>query len=143
MRLNCSNISGLSQWSSFDSSQKDLAKEDNLVEFLSGKNDYEQTAAVPADRLYRSREKILGDIIDSDPTFVGKAKNDFLDDGYADFKLATASRAETVYVGANDGMLHAFNAQTGDERWAFVPSAVMPNMWKLADNNYRNLHLTL
>jgi type IV pilus assembly protein PilY1 len=134
------NISGLSQWSGFDSTQKGLAKEDNLVKYLSGKNDYEQTASTAADRLYRTREKILGDIIDSDPTFVGKAKYDFLDDNYTAFKLSTASRAETVYVGANDGMLHAFNAQTGEERWAFVPSAVMKNMWKLADNNYRNLH---
>jgi hypothetical protein len=30
--------------------------------------------------------------------------------------------ADTVYVGANDGMLHAFDAATGAERWAYVPS---------------------
>jgi type IV pilus assembly protein PilY1 len=49
-----------------------------------------------------------------------------------------------VYVAANDGMLHAFNATTtatgGEEAWAFVPRSVLPRLYKLADNNYANLH---
>jgi type IV pilus assembly protein PilY1 len=44
-------------------------------------------------------------------------------------------------MGANDGMMHAFAADTGIERWAYVPSMVIPNMWKLADKNYATLHL--
>ncbi len=43
-------------------------------------------------------------------------------------------------MGANDGMLHAFDADTGVERWAYVPSMVIPNMWKLADKNYATMH---
>ena len=33
-----------------------------------------------------------------------------------------------LYVGANDGMLHAFDAKTGDELFAYVPSAVIGNL---------------
>ena len=46
-----------------------------------------------------------------------------------------------LYGAANDGMLHAFDASTGNERWAFVPSFVMSNMWKLADTDYATAHL--
>jgi type IV pilus assembly protein PilY1 len=45
-----------------------------------------------------------------------------------------------VYVAANDGMLHAFNASTGAEAWAYVPELVLPNLYKLADKNYGNQH---
>ena len=45
-----------------------------------------------------------------------------------------------LYGAANDGMLHAFDATSGSEMWAFVPSFVMPNMFQLADNNYRDNH---
>lgn len=134
------NVSGLSQWATFNATQKAQAVGANLVNFLRGKNDFEESAPVTDDRLYRTRDRKLGDIIDSDPVFVGKSKYEFLDAGYSAFVTSTASRDRTVFVGANDGMLHAFNADTGEERWAYVPTAVMPNMWKLADTNYRNIH---
>ncbi|MDP2323020.1 MAG: PilC/PilY family type IV pilus protein, partial [Gammaproteobacteria bacterium] len=53
---------------------------------------------------------------------------------------AQAARAGVVYVASNDGMLHAFNSQTGEELWAFVPPDVMPNLYKLADDSYANNH---
>ena len=49
-------------------------------------------------------------------------------------------------MGANDGMLHAFSALAegsvpgGTERWAYVPSMVIPNMWRLADESYATMH---
>ena len=45
-----------------------------------------------------------------------------------------------VYVGANDGMLHAFNAATGAEAWAYIPTIVMPYLYKLADAGYATNH---
>ena len=53
---------------------------------------------------YRKRSGVLGDIIHSRPIFVDHATD------------------PRVYVGANDGMLHAFDADTGDEVFAYVPS---------------------
>lgn len=89
-----------------------------------------------AERL-RERSSVLGDIINSDPVFVG-AQNY----GYTvpNDPLVTTEPADTyqayldakslpdtpklLMVGANDGMLHAFNAQTGAEMFAYVPSSI-------------------
>jgi type IV pilus assembly protein PilY1 len=45
-----------------------------------------------------------------------------------------------VYVAGNDGMLHAFDADNGQERWAFIPSFVLPHLYKLASQGYARLH---
>ncbi len=45
-----------------------------------------------------------------------------------------------MYIAANDGMLHAFNGDTGDERWAFIPNILIPNLYRLADKDYGNRH---
>jgi len=45
-------------------------------------------------------------------------------------------RKTRVYVGGNDGMLHGFNAETGVEEFAFVPTAVFPKLHKLTGKNY-------
>ena len=59
----------------------------------------------------RARTTVLGDIIHSRPYY------------WADKVNSGAN--PTVFVGANDGMLHAFNATTGAERWAYVPSMLI------------------
>lgn len=38
-----------------------------------------------------------------------------------------------IYVGANDGMLHAFKAADGLEQFAFIPSAVFGKLSSLTD----------
>jgi type IV pilus assembly protein PilY1 len=43
-------------------------------------------------------------------------------------------------VGANDGMLHALNANTGDEMFAYIPNGVFNNLIKLVNPFYNNLH---
>ncbi len=43
-------------------------------------------------------------------------------------------------MGTNDGMMHAFAADTGVERWAYIPSMVIPDLWRLADNLYADRH---
>jgi len=45
-----------------------------------------------------------------------------------------------VYIGGNDGMLHAFDATTGAELWAFVPRTVMPRLFRLAEAAYASQH---
>ena len=50
------------------------------------------------------------------------------------------SRTPALYVGANDGMLHALNGTSGAEMWAYVPTMVMPKMHVLADENYAIKH---
>ena len=144
------HINTLSQWSSLTTTQQAAAVGTNLINFLRGQTGYEDRAinlvGAVDNRLYRYREATLGDVLESQPIFIGAPVFSYTDAGYDAFKTAQASRPGTVYVGANDGMLHAISALAegavpgGTERWAYVPSMVIPNMWKLADKNYATMH---
>jgi outer membrane protein assembly factor BamB len=87
---------------------------------------------------YRRRYTVLGDIIHSNPVYVGPPDDSFTVDGYAAWASGTGrvDRDARVYVGANDGMLHAFDADTGDEAWAYVPSMLVDNLDMLAGRPY-------
>jgi len=65
----------------------------------------------------------LGDINHSTPVVVGPPDEDarYMGSGYSDFKNALQSRRKVIYVGANDGMLHCFDAATGEELWGYIP----------------------
>lgn len=82
----------------------------------------------------------LGDIVNSAPAFVGAPVAGYSDSlesaRYSSFVSAYRSRTPVVYVGANDGMLHGFDANTGQELLAYVPSAVYNNLSKLPATNY-------
>lgn len=110
----------------------------NLVSYLRGNRAYEGTNS--ANPLYRTRAHLLGDIVNSSPVFVGPPLFAYTDTGYASFKTSRASRTPVIYVGANDGMLHAFDAANGNELWAFIPTAVLPKLYKLADKDYASRH---
>lgn len=105
----------------------------NLVHFLRGDRTNETT-------LYRARNAVLGDIVNSQANYVKASLRTYADPGFATYKASTVSRTGVVYVGANDGMLHAFDATTGQELWAYVPSFVLPQMYKLADTDYAIKH---
>lgn len=112
---------------------------DNLVNFLRGDTTYEAETNL-SNPLYRERVAVLGDIINASPVYVKKSPLQYTDSGHSSYVGTTATRKAMLYGAANDGMLHAFDASTGSELWAFVPSFVMPNLWKLADTEYRNRH---
>ncbi|MBV1774634.1 PQQ-binding-like beta-propeller repeat protein [Burkholderiaceae bacterium DAT-1] len=96
-----------------------------------------ETATTP---VLRTRETPMGDIVSSQPVFVGAPIATYEDAGYSTFVTNQASRAGRVYVGANDGMLHAFDATNGNEAWAYIPNASWANMGNLADTNYYASH---
>ncbi|MED5622212.1 pilus assembly protein [Ideonella sp. BN130291] len=127
----CTKSPALSQCSGMSTPDKDVANSGlNLVNYLKG-------GTFP---VYRSRKTALGDIGNSAPVFVGKPAFKYTEYNYAGFTSTNASRKRMVYVGANDGMLHAFNADTGEEEWAYVPSMVMPKLYRLADVDYGLSH---
>ena len=76
---------------------------------------------------------MLGDIYHSQIVEIGppNANFDFTDpneesfwraqNNYQSFVRQNEGRANVIYAGANDGMLHAFNAETGQEEWGFIP----------------------
>ena len=94
------------------------------MNYLRGNYDYEEKRSDATQKIYRKRDSQMGDIMGSQPVFVAKSPYTFADKDYAAFKSGNDSRAGAVYVGSNDGMLHAFNAATGDENWAYVPPMV-------------------
>jgi type IV pilus assembly protein PilY1 len=107
------------------------------VDFIRGDNSKETSN-------FRKRVSLIGDIVNSGPVVVSTAKyipaiaealggkaGDYLA-----FKSAKANRRGQVYVGANDGMLHAFDTETGVEKFAFIPTAVISNLSALTAPTY-------
>ena len=85
---------------------------------------------------YRTRGHVLGDIVSAEPVFVAGANATYADTGYNAFAASVAARQKAIYQGANDGMLHVFNASTGDEMWAYVPYVAYPRLNALTDPLY-------
>lgn len=104
----------------------------NFVNYLRGDRTNERISDADASKPYRHRNVLLGDIVNSKLTAVGApnfAFSDSVNPGYAKFKSDYSNRQPMVYMGANDGMMHAFNgsldgADAGKEQFAYVPSAV-------------------
>lgn len=109
----------------------------NLVNFLRGDRSNEDGGG---GKYYFKRTHVLGDIVGSQSAYVKKSNFNYTDTGYAAFKKANETRQGMLYVGANDGMLHAFNADTGAESWAYIPSVLLPKLYKLAEKNYSRNH---
>lgn len=95
----------------------------------------DQTREQPAGTL-RKRTYLLGDIVNSNPAFAG-GDTDYgytsLPGGddrnsYATFVDYNKTRRPMLYVGANDALLHAFDASTGEEKFGYIPNAVFPNL---------------
>lgn len=68
----------------------------------------------------RNPATVLGDIAHSSPFFV--------------------KDSNTVFIGANDGMLHAFDATTGVERFAYIPSIVLDRLKNIAKPAFNQSH---
>ena len=97
----------------------------NVLNYLRGDRTNETTATLV--KTYRMRDHILGDIVDSAPAYLGPpsaAYSDSYNPGYSTFVSQYASRTPLLIAGANDGMLHLFNANTGGEVFGLVPYAL-------------------
>lgn len=89
---------------------------------------------------YRNRSQLLGDITDSNPIYVGAPTGPYSDASYATFVTTQAGRPPVIYVGANDGMLHAIDSATGNERFAFIPDGVFGNLAQLSSPLFNTSH---
>ncbi|WP_432822788.1 pilus assembly protein [Trichloromonas sp.] len=112
----------------------------NRVAYLRG----DQTNENQNNGLFRDRARLLGDIVNSDPLYVGNPNylydRSALPEGvsYKNFRAGNRyqSRPPVVYVGANDGMLHAFSATTGVELFAYAPDTTIPLLNRLPERSY-------
>ncbi|MHA6908669.1 pilus assembly protein [Ralstonia pseudosolanacearum] len=133
------------EWSNLSSTQQssltsgDTTVNGNRLAYLRGDRTKEASSSGP----YRTRTGVLGDIINSSPTWVGAPSSSYngpwVDSlngsastveptgSYATFKSTYATRQNVVYVGANDGMVHGFRAGAYDSSGNFVSNTTTPN----------------
>ncbi len=140
----------------------------NIVNFVRGEENISGTSfrsrtldsdGDGTDEIYR-----LGDIIHSSPAVLGVPSDDYDglygDTSYRTFRAQYLNRRQVVFVGANDGMLHAFNGgfydptnkayktalsteaahPLGAELWAYVPKNLLPHLQWLTNINYPHVY---
>ncbi len=114
----------------------------------------------------------LGDVVHSTPTVVGRPSENYdllyHDLTYSEFFRTYRKRRTVVYVGGNDGMLHAFNGgfydpenkafltqplnsdgttdtsytayDLGAELWAYIPYNLLPHLYWLTESSYPHIY---
>ncbi|MEW5984471.1 MAG: PilC/PilY family type IV pilus protein [Acidobacteriota bacterium] len=88
----------------------------------------------PASLIEFVRSRPLGAIVGSTPAFLDPPSLDPPPDAdYPGFAAELDRRRSLIFIGANDGMLHAIDARTGVEAWAFVPFNLLPKLKALLD----------
>lgn len=107
---------------------------DNLaqarIDYLRGERSGE------ASGLFRARRGIMGDILNSGTVYKAGANPNLQGPDYTTFFNNQKNRTPVIYVGANDGMLHAFKADNGKELFAYIPGAVLEKLPQLTSKNY-------
>ncbi|MBU1419949.1 MAG: hypothetical protein KKI15_15810 [Proteobacteria bacterium] len=111
-----------------DSQQITLLRDTNAVDYIRGN---EITG-------FRSRYKMLGDIIHSAPLLVPaeNAGGDNIDNNSDGTIDETGETGGVIFAGGNDGMLHAFNANTGSEMMAYLPNHIYYRLHDLTKNDF-------
>lgn len=110
----------------------------DAVNYLRGDQSNEQSKGGD----FRNRASLLGDIVNSDPLFVSEESFGYDklagDEGtsYVTYLEGKNGKTPMIYVGANDGMLHAFKASDGNELFAYIPSLTAANLPKLTEPSY-------
>jgi type IV pilus assembly protein PilY1 len=124
------------------------------VDYLRGKRDNETSpTSETLARQFRIRKSLLGPVINSQVMYEAGPSSGLQDifpvgsaeqaaaapctgtggltatgcNSYEKFVKDNINRTPLIYVGANDGMLHAFDADTGSEVWAYVPNMLYGN----------------
>lgn len=91
---------------------------------------------------FRTRTQLLGDIVNSGIVYSGSPTLNITPStaAYKSFSANNSGRTAAIFVGANDGMLHAFNATTGDELFGYIPSWMGPKLAALTASTYTSNH---
>ena len=141
-----SNLVGLKAalWEGDPSANPTDTEATNLIKFVRGIDAYDENANTNTTEkrwklgdIYNSRLVVVGAPRSKTSNKAEKSKTEAYyrdQNGYSAFKLGSscggscASRKEVVYVGANDGMLHAFDSSNGEELWAFIPPMMLQSL---------------
>lgn len=155
------------EWANLSTTQKsalgsNTALAQSALNWLKGTRTEERTSAGAG--ALRARDSLLGDIVNSSPTWVGAPSSPYtgtwsdlryssttMPEGstsYAAFASTQKARTHAVYVGANDGYLHAFRAgkskadgtldtttNDGEELFAYMPDQVLRTVANTSNDN--------
>jgi type IV pilus assembly protein PilY1 len=144
------------EWANLTAAQQtaltagDASSNANRLNYLRGDRSNEINSSGTG--LFRARDSVLGDIVDSSPNWVGPPSNPYSlvwkdrwypaavppengANNYTAFTTAQQTRTNVVYTGSNDGLLHGFRAGSFDASNNFVSTnndgqellAYMPN----------------
>ena len=111
------------RWGSLSATQQTALGNENVLSYIRGDVANES----PLGSNYRPRDTVLGDIIHSTPLHW---EHDHITAGDVSLR--------TVFVGSNDGMLHAIDAVNGTERFAYIPSMLIPKLSNLTSLTYQH-----
>ena len=128
-------------WKNLQQSQRKSLRAGNgnkkakaLVDWVSGSK---------KDARLRKRDSLLGDIVHSNLNFRSRYTNfgykqlpGTEGSSYAAYLVSKRNTKDTLFVGSNDGMLHAFNAENGKELFGYIPDAVIPKLTTISNPKY-------
>src|SRR5690554_1585698 len=141
------------KWDSLTLTQKGLLMDGDGESVGQSRVDWLRGAKVAG---LREREKsgenefLLGDIVNSSPAYLGgtdmrydrlpgnagSTYRAYLNNTKRKDALSGSESFARVFVGANDGMLHAFDAATLEEKFAYVPAGVYPKLANITKTTY-------
>ncbi|MBV1930327.1 MAG: hypothetical protein KUG71_01320 [Porticoccaceae bacterium] len=138
------------QWTDISTAQQALLGSEDVLKYLRGVQTQEKSQGGS----FRNRSSLLGDLVNSAPSFVGNTNFHYPDNWngpstepedafpYSSFVAAQetansgAGRTPLVYIGANDGMLHAFDGDSGLELFAYIPNELYDGLSDLSSTSY-------
>ncbi|MDI3380176.1 PilC/PilY family type IV pilus protein [Xenophilus aerolatus] len=116
------------------STTADATAQDRMA-YVRGDRRREQSAATPGP--FRNRGSRQGDIVNSRLWYLdGQPASGYTHNDYAAFRSSRSARPPMLYVGGNDGMLHAFDAASGVERLAYIPEGLHAALPELTQPAY-------
>ncbi len=131
------------KWKSLNKQQKAALRGNDSNKIAKKRLSWLQGSDADEGSLFRQRATILGDIIHSSLTYQGNYANygyKYLKGSehttYADYLKAKTNTRSVIYVGANDGMLHAIDAELGEEWFAYAPNEIYSKLATISDPKY-------
>ncbi|WP_211465877.1 pilus assembly protein [Collimonas silvisoli] len=128
------------EWRQMSDMQKSALSSEDVLHYLRGNDALEIRHGVGQ---FRNRKGKLGDIVNSAPLYIGISDSAYHllpaadgGDSYQRFVNSKKQRRAMLYVGANDGMLHGFDAVSGVEKTAFIPHAIFAYLPLLSEADY-------
>ncbi len=135
------------KWNDLNASQKTDLKQGSSAAVGESRANYirgDQSQELANGGTFRNRTTLLGDVVNSDSWYVKQPDYGYRDlpapegAAYTIFRDSSSykNRPAVLYFGANDGMLHAIDADTGAEQFTYIPSPAFTDLWMLTDPGY-------